>query len=222
MAATAVALGVAGVQLVDQGLSDGGPPLVHAAGTVPAAAGPAPRVTRHLAVGRSRPVHLDIPRIGVHTGLLRLGLRRNGTLAMPPLGSGAPAGWYEGFPSPGEVGPAILVGHVDSARDGPAVFFRLSELRVGDSIDVLRADASHVSFTVVAIASYPKARFPMRQVYGWVNHPVLRLVTCGGRFDRTSRHYLDSVVVYADLASVSLPGSGQRDRRSMLTAPFRP
>jgi hypothetical protein len=200
---TAVALGVAGLQLLDQGLSRGGPPTVRPAGTVPAAVRPAPRATPRPALGRSRPVRLDIPRIGVHTPLLRLGLRRDGTLAVPPLGAGAPAGWYEGFPSPGEVGPAILVGHVDSARDGPAVFFRLGELRPGDRIGVLRADGSRVSFTVTATASYAKAAFPTRRVYGPADRPVLRLVTCGGRFDRTSRHYLDNVVVYADLASAS-------------------
>src|SRR6266540_2780718 len=93
-------------------------------------------------LGPSVPVHLDIPAIGVSTPLITLGLNADGTIAVPPLQRDAPAGWYRYLATPGEVGPAVILGHVDTARDGPAVFYRLHQLRPGDTVGVRRMDLS--------------------------------------------------------------------------------
>ena len=128
-----------------------------------------------------------------------LGLNADGTIAVPPLRRNAPAGWYRYLPTPGEVGPAVILGHVDTARDGPAVFYRLHELRPGDTVTVRRADGSTAVFTVRQVAEYPKSAFPAQTVYGSVDYPALRLITCGGSFDQTHRQYRTNVVVYATL-----------------------
>lgn len=98
--------------------------------------------------------------------------------------------------TPGEPGAAVLLGHVDSARDGPAVFYRLGELRPGDRI----ADGGTVTFVVASVARYPKPEFPADRVYGAVAYAGLRLVTCGGAFDPARRGYRDNIVVYATRA----------------------
>ncbi|OMQ14280.1 class F sortase, partial [Modestobacter sp. VKM Ac-2676] len=103
-------------------------------------------------------------------------------------------------PAPGQPGPAVLAGHVDD-RSGPAVFFRLEELTVGDRVLVDRADGSQVAFTVTRVAAYPKTDFATAEVYGPTTDPQLRLITCGGEFDRDRRSYADNVVVYARLTA---------------------
>jgi hypothetical protein len=153
----------------------------------------------------SAPVTLDVPAIGVHTGLLTLGLNPDGTVEVPPLDSPQP-GWYDGSPTPGELGPAVILGHVDSARSGPAVFYDLAALLPGDTIDVTRADGSTVGFRVDSVAQYPKREFPTDAVYGDLDHPGLRLITCGGAFDRSARSYRDNVVVYASAISAGQAG----------------
>jgi sortase (surface protein transpeptidase) len=159
------------------------------------------------ALGRSVPVRLEIPAIGLRTPLTELGLARDGTIEVPPLRSGAPAGWYRHSPTPGEPGAAVLVGHVDTAREGPAVFFRLRELRPGDTAEVRRDDGAVARFEVTRIASFPKLEFPTNEVYGAVDQPELRLVTCGGTFDRTKGSYRSNIVVFARMVD-ALPGSG--------------
>lgn len=146
---------------------------------------------------RSVPVRLDIPAVGIHTPLSRLGLHADGTIALPPPTRTAPAGWYQHLATPGEIGTAVLVGHVDSARSGPAVFYRLRELRPGDPVAVRRADGTTARFRVVMTRRYAKSRFPAEQVYGAADHAALRLITCGGAFDRRRGHYRDVVVVFA-------------------------
>jgi len=154
---------------------------------------------RSAPLGPSTPVHLEIPAIGVSTPVMAVGLNTDGTIVVPPLLPDAPAGWYRYLPTPGEVGPAVIVGHVDTARDGPAVFFRLRELRVGDAITVRRLDGSVVTFMVGSVTQYPKNAFPAENVYGPLNYPALRLITCGGSFDQVHRQYRGNVVVYAAL-----------------------
>jgi hypothetical protein len=149
------------------------------------------------------PIHLDIPKIGVHTALIGLGRNPDGTIAVPPLSRHAPAGWYRELASPGEVGPAVILGHVDSARDGPAVFYRLGALRAGDTVSVGRTDGTTVVFTVLRIAEYPKTGFPTRDVYGPIDYPGLRLVTCGGTFDAAHGGYRGNIVVYARLTGTT-------------------
>jgi sortase (surface protein transpeptidase) len=153
--------------------------------------------TAVLARGSSPPVHIRIPAIGVSAAVVRLGLNRDGSLQVP--GDFGVTGWFTGGPAPGETGPAVIAGHIDS-RDGPAVFYRLRELRPGDEITVERTDGSSVRFAVDGVAQYPKQAFPTEAVFGPSPDPMLRLITCGGAFDRSQRSYRDNIVVTARLA----------------------
>jgi hypothetical protein len=147
------------------------------------------------------PVRLQIPAIGVDTGLLRLGKAKDGTVDVP---SGPHrwdmAGWYagEGGTRPGDPGSAVVLGHVDS-RSGPAVFYRVRELRRGDRVEVTTADGTVFRFSVDRVEQYPKTRFPTADVYYPTLTPKLRLVTCGGSFDRASHHYRSNVIAFATL-----------------------
>jgi len=149
---------------------------------------------------RSVPVELAVPRIGLRTSLAEVGLTPSGSIDVPEAAPGVPAVWYRNLASPGEAGPAVIVGHVDTARDGPAVFYRLGELRPGDTITVRRADGAAPRFVVRAVVRYPKDAFPSAVVYGATAGPELRLITCGGSFDRARGSYRDNVVVFAALA----------------------
>ena len=144
------------------------------------------------------PATLAIPEIGVQTRLITLGLTAQGTVQVPPTTS--VAGWYTRSPRPGAVGPAIILGHIDSTQ-GPGVFFRLPGLRPGDPIYVRRSDGSAVEFLVTAVQSYLKAHFPTEAVYGPTPDAELRLITCGGAFDAATSHYLSNIVVYATAVS---------------------
>jgi Sortase domain len=161
----------------------------------PAPTGP---IVATLPIGQPSPVAapaaLTIPEIGVRTRLTTLGLTAQGTVEVPTTTS--VAGWYTHSPRPGAVGPAIILGHIDSLQ-GPGVFFRLPELTPGDPIYIRRSDGSTVEFLVTAVQSYLKARFPTRAVYGPTPDAELRLITCGGAFDATTSHYLSNIVVYA-------------------------
>ncbi|BAL88863.1 putative sortase family protein [Actinoplanes missouriensis 431] len=165
----------------------------------PPPASATPRKAAPGSLARSEPVKLAISRIGLDTAVSRLGLRRDGTLEVPPLTADAPAGWYRHSPTPGEPGAAVIIGHVDSAREGPAVFFRLREVRLGDPITVRRKNGTVATFEVYRVATYPKHAFPTDEVYGATDRPELRLITCGGSFDRSRGSYRDNVVVYASL-----------------------
>jgi sortase (surface protein transpeptidase) len=142
------------------------------------------------------PVRIEIPRIGVSSPLVRLGKAADGTVQVPPFER---AGWYEPGTRPGDPGSAVILGHVDN-KSGPAVFYRLRELRRGDEVDVKRADGSVVRFVVQRTEQYPKKRFPTDKVYYPTLSPALRLVTCGGEFDRGWGHYLSNVIVFATAA----------------------
>jgi hypothetical protein len=142
-------------------------------------------------------VRVVIPAIGVATDLTRLGLEPDGTMAVPD--DFHQAGWFAQGPAPGQPGPAVIAGHVDS-RTGPAVFYRLRELRAGHVIHITRADGTRLRFVVESARSYPKTSFPTAAVFGPVPSAALRLITCGGDFDRASRSYRDNLVVFAHLA----------------------
>ena len=149
----------------------------------------------------SVPTRLQVPAIGVDTGLIPLGLAANGALDVPP--SGFPAGWYTGAPTPGELGPAVITGHID--WNGPGVFFALRKLTPGAVVTVTRADGSTAVFTVTEVAEYGKSDFPTELVYGGLDYAGLRLVTCGGKFNRKAGHYEDNIVVFASLVSSTPP-----------------
>jgi Sortase domain len=155
---------------------------------------PAPQVETVAAV---RPVAIAIPSLGVAGPLEDLAADPvTGELAAPDDPSRA--GWYAAGVVPGDAGPAVVGGHVDS-RAGPGVFFGLRGLRPGDEIEITRSDGRAVRFAVTAVAAFPKAEFPTAAVYGPAPGPELRLVTCGGQFDRTERSYRDNIVVDAVL-----------------------
>ncbi|RZU77821.1 sortase family protein [Micromonospora kangleipakensis] len=148
---------------------------------------------------RSTPTTISIPRIGVNAEIMSLGTNPDGTVQVPPLDQAQRAGWYSPGASPGEVGNAVIVGHVDSAKLGPAVFFNLGSLRPGDTITVAREDGGSVTFTVDEVKSYPKTAFPTELVYGPGDKPALRVVTCGGVFDQSARSYLNNIIVLATM-----------------------
>jgi sortase (surface protein transpeptidase) len=148
------------------------------------------------------PVGLTIPAIGVQTTLVRLGLTAAGTLQVPA--STKVAGWYTGSPQPGQIGAAVIAGHVDS-KAGPAVFFGLRQLQPGDLVYVQRADGSLAVFDVNAVRTYAKAQFPTQAVYDPVPNSQLRLITCGGTFDQATGHYLSNVIVFASLDPARSP-----------------
>ncbi|GAA2139053.1 class F sortase [Actinomadura napierensis] len=144
------------------------------------------------------PTRLTIPALGVHARVARAGLRPDGTLQPPHEDEPA---WYTGSVTPGEEGTAVIEGHLDSAA-GPSVFFRLGRLRPGGRVLVRRADGTTAVFTVDAVRRFPKDAFPTRAVYADTPGPSLRLITCGGEFDRTTRHYRDNTVAFAHLATL--------------------
>ena len=141
------------------------------------------------------PTRVRVPAIGVDSSLVDLGLDAAGALEAPA--DFALAGWYADGPVPGDVGPAVVAGHVDSHR-GPAVFFRLDELVPGDEVLVDRSDGTTARFLVTRVERHPKTAFPTDAVYGPTADAQLRLVTCGGDFDRSARSYEDNVVVFAE------------------------
>jgi hypothetical protein len=172
--------------------------------TQPPLVSTAPRPVPAAAVAARRqppPVAIVIPSIGVASPLERLELGSDGRIAAPV--DFANAGWYAAGPRPGELGPAVLAGHLDSPT-GAAVFTRLPELAAGAPVVVQRADGSNAHFTVVGVDRYAKDAFPP-DVFGPVPAPVLRLVTCGGDFDDSSGHYVDNVVVSAVATASDAP-----------------
>ncbi|GAA3230892.1 hypothetical protein GCM10017691_24300 [Pseudonocardia petroleophila] len=176
------------------------PPAVPAAAPTPVTTGPPTTTGTPATTGDPAPERLRIPAIGVDSSFVDLGLDPDGALAAPE--STDVVGWFAAGPAPGADGPALVAGHVDS-RAGPGVFFRLGELAAGDRIEVLRTDGSTAAFTVTSRTDTPKATFPTEQVYGPTPGPELRLVTCGGSFDRAVGHYRDNVVVEAVAADAA-------------------
>ena len=140
------------------------------------------------------PVRIRIPAIGVDAPVQRLTVDQNGVLPPPDTYDGT--GWWRDGPEPGERGPAVIAGHVDSKR-GPAVFFRLPDLGKGDRIFVDRADGTIAVFTAQRIERHDKNTFPTDAVYGDTPDSQLRLITCGGKFDRKHHRYVDNVIVFA-------------------------
>jgi sortase (surface protein transpeptidase) len=161
-----------------------------ATATATAAAKPRPKAARRVAA----PVRVEIPAIGVNAPLVRLGLDARGALEAPK--GFDVAGWWTGGSRPGERGPAVIAGHVDT-KTGPAVFYKLPRLRKGDTIVVRRRDGSRVRFVVQGSRRYRKNRFPTARVYGATRRPTLRLITCSGDFNRSTGHYVDNTVVFA-------------------------
>ncbi|MBG6182046.1 class F sortase [Arthrobacter sp. CAN_A1] len=161
---------------------------------------PAPAPAQLPVLSASDPVSFSIPAIGAESELLSLGLRENGSLEVPPDGPGAPASWYNDSPTPGERGPAVLLGHVNATDSGPCVFADLRKLKAGDTIDVLREDGTTATFVVDRGEQYSQDAFPTQTVYGNTEGPELRLITCDG-YDPDTGEFDDNYIVYAKLAT---------------------
>ncbi|WP_082556879.1 class F sortase [Modestobacter sp. Leaf380] len=214
-AGTSVALAAAGVAAVVVLPQDPAPARleVPAAVAAPAAApalpvaAPAPTPAEQavtaplvLQTGPSTPSRVQIPALGIASSVIELGLERDGSMEVP---RGAyPVGWFDGGPTPGELGPAVLAGHVDWAGE-PGAFYGLRELVPGDEVVVDRDDGTQLTFLVDRVEEHPKDEFPTDDVYGDIGIAGLRLITCGGAFDEDSGDYLDNVVVFASLVSVT-------------------
>ena len=188
-------LGILGVVLISDSLAliqraDASPRPVVAVGRVSAGS--------HQ-VRPSRPTAVVIPRILVNARLTSIHIGARGEL-QAPTDYFIPGWWSEGV-MPGSVGPAIIVGHVDSLTR-PAVFYRLRQLKVSDTILIPRKDGTTAVFAVDALREFTKDRFPTRLVYGHTKGATLRLITCGGRYDAKSGHYLDNIVVFAHLTKL--------------------
>ncbi|MFJ5828555.1 class F sortase [Streptomyces sp. NPDC093089] len=168
------------------------------------ASAPAPTASAAPAgpLGRSLPVRVRVPAAGVDTGsdgsVLGLGLNADGTVEVPSEAEADRIGWYEKGVTPGETGPAVLVGHFDTAR-GPAVLKDVSRVRVGDEITVTRADGKTAVFRVTELEQVDKDAFPTAKVYGNTTRPELRLVTCGGEL--VDGHRPDNIILYAELVA---------------------
>ncbi len=204
LAAIGIFLALSGTALIAVAMSTQEPPpqpTVAAAGFVdPPRISPSrgPRAVVETVLPRSKPVAIDIPSIGVHSSLLSLGLNADGTVQVPSGTSYDEAGWYRFSPTPGSLGPAVILGHVSGAGHA-SVFFRLGDLRPGNRVRVTRRDGSIAAFEVTGVRRFPKDHFPTQLVYGNTNQAALRLITCGGSFDFSTGHYVDNVVVFATL-----------------------
>jgi Sortase domain len=181
-------------------LAPGGPPGPSAAASAPRApvAGTLAAVAPRLPSPTAPPIRLQIPAIHVSTKIVDEGLNADGALQVPPLTNAGvhEVGWYDLGPAPGQVGSAIIVGHVDSYQ-AAGVFYDLGLLVPGNAVEVTLANGETVHFTVTSVHEYSKAHFPATEVYGPEPYQALRLITCGGAFDQATGHYLSNIVAYA-------------------------
>lgn len=148
----------------------------------------------------SRPVRVTIPAIDVEAPVFGVGLATDGSIAVPPVHRHHEVGWYERGPTPGQFGPAIIVGHADT-RTGPSIFAKLPGLRPGATVEVTRRDRTVAIFRVTSVERFGKAKLPAERVYDDYSRPGLRLITCGGRWRGGGIGYADNIVAFASLVS---------------------
>lgn len=148
---------------------------------------------------KSVPTRIAVPRLKVNAPVEEVGLAKDGTVQTPTLDEPNLTGWYKYGPTPGQKGPAVILGHVDTAKTGPAVFYKLRNLKTGDKVTVTRKDGSAADFAVQKLLDVSKQKFPSKKVYGDISYAGLRLITCGGAFDRSKGSYEDNTIVFAKL-----------------------
>lgn len=169
----------------------------------PAAAKPIRCSTpKRSAAGSTVPFQICVPRIGVDASVMQLGLNSDRTVEVPPLSRVGDAGWYKYSAAPGNVGPTVILGHVDSARYGEGVFYRLGTLHAGDKVVVTREDGMIATYRVGRVVQVPKKKFPTDAVYGSTSGSAIRLVTCGGRYNASTGNYVDNIIAYGTLQSL--------------------
>ena len=199
--ASAAGVLLAGAVLTACG-GDGGddPPAAPAAASPSSSASTGSKATRDAEpMSESLPERIRIDKIGVSAPVSKIGLRPDGRIEEPPLSRPDLTGWYKEGVTPGEAGPSVILGHVD-AHGKAAVFYRLKELKPGDLIQVSRQDGSTATFAVQRLERVDKDRFPHQKVFGEeIDYASLRLVTCGGAFDRSTGHYRENLIAYAKL-----------------------
>ncbi|MEO3876002.1 class F sortase [Nonomuraea sp. B12E4] len=149
---------------------------------------------------RSAPTRILIPSLNVDAPVVAMGLKADGSAGEPPLSKPYLVSWFADGASPGEIGPAAFYGHVDSRRSGPAVFYRVARLQPGALVQVPRQDGRTATFRIYTVERYPKSAFPTDHVYADTDRPEIRLITCGGSFDRTAGSYRDNIVAFGALA----------------------
>ena len=175
-------------------------PAEHDAGALPApppVSSSAPRPSAPVGPPPSPPVRLVVVKLGVDSRVASVGLNPDRTMEVPAKGPLYDlAAWYRYSVTPGQQGPSVIIGHIDSAENGPSVFYRLGELAPGDTVSVTREDGRTVPFTVYATRSFAKDAFPTGEVYAGTAGPELRLITCSGSFDASARSYRDNTVVF--------------------------
>jgi LPXTG-site transpeptidase (sortase) family protein len=197
-------IAAAGAFLITHALLARSPGLPAGALVIPANVGtaaPTPVVPPTAApLAASTPTRIEIPALDVSAPMMTLGLSDSGSVQVPPLENHNLAGWYKGSVTPGVRGTSVILGHVDSYT-GESVFFNIKTLRAGDRVKVVRADGSTAVFSVDGVQKVVKSTFPAETIYANTSYPSLRLITCGGPFDKADGQYLDNIVVYAHLTS---------------------
>jgi LPXTG-site transpeptidase (sortase) family protein len=148
---------------------------------------------------RSQPTHITVPAVGIDAPVGTVGKAADGAIEVPPVLDWT-TGWYKYSPTPGEEGPSVIVGHVDSYK-GISVFWHLREIKQGDIINITRADGKTVKFKVTSLKQFDQNNFPTKEVYGNIGYPGLRLITCGGSFSKQTASYSQNTVVYAFMVS---------------------
>ncbi|MFU8873550.1 class F sortase [Micromonospora sp. SL4-19] len=161
-------------------------------------AGIRPPPKKFPVLSASPPTNISISKLGLRAPVHRVGIASDGTIAVPELEKAGEAGWYDQGPTPGQNGPAVIVGHVDTTS-GPAVFHDLKKLDDGDRVEVTREDHSVAVFEVTSVQKYGKEKLPVDEIFGDFSRPNLRLITCGGRWVGGETGYADNLVVYASL-----------------------
>ncbi|GAA4905230.1 sortase family protein [Actinomycetospora succinea] len=149
----------------------------------------------------STPTRVTVPSISAESDLVATGLKEDGSLAVPPVSQPMQASWFDQSPSPGEVGPSVILGHVNGGGQ-PGIFANLKDVVAGAQVFVDRGDGQRAVFEVSRVETIPKDSFPTDAVYNDTANPQLRLITCGGDYDRSARSYLSNVIVYADFVEV--------------------
>ncbi|MEV4112338.1 class F sortase [Nonomuraea sp. NPDC049695] len=161
---------------------------------------PLPQINPAPPMMPSTPVRIVIKRLGINAPVKSVGLAKDGTIEVPPGNDPNLVGWYRNMSTPGEAGPAVMLGHKDT-RTRSAVFSRLFEIKNGDTIEVKRQDKTTAVFTVGGVEQASKKTFPTQRVYGPQENAQLHLITCGGTYDRSIGHYMDNIIVYATMTS---------------------
>jgi sortase (surface protein transpeptidase) len=149
----------------------------------------------------SAPTRVTVPSISAESSLVPTGLKQDGSLEVPPVSEPMQASWFDQSPTPGEVGPSVVLGHVNGGGQ-PGIFANLKDVVAGSQVFIDRTDGQRAVFEVSRVDTIPKDSFPTDAVYNDTANPQLRLITCGGDYDRSARSYLSNVIVYADFVEV--------------------